>query len=157
MRGEVPRHWAASTQTQRIEGQPARRSLMGSSSIRVVRPVAGYATVCGILGLIATILGWIVPMVGVLFITPVAILLTALALYGGSKGLGIASVILIILNLAVSPTFWLNVATGATQEAAAGNRLLSWFDVIGVGVLLVLAARRRTMAAADPRMGPVEA
>jgi hypothetical protein len=63
----------------------------------------GHAKVCGILGLILAILGLIVPVVGVLFITPLAIAAGVIALYGQYKGMGIAILIINVLNLLISP------------------------------------------------------
>jgi|SRR5579872_7359506 len=105
--------------------------------------VAGYAQVCGILGLILAIVGFFVPIVGVLFITPLAIVFGAFALYGHYKGMGIAILIINVVNLMVSPTFWLNIGAGATLQGASGNRFLTFFDAIGTIVMFVLVARKR--------------
>ena len=105
--------------------------------------VPGYAKICGILGLILAIVGVIVPVVGVLFITPLAIITGSAALYGYYKNIGIAILIVNVVNLLISPTFWLNVGAGATFGEAAANRFLSYFDVIGVLVMLALVVRKR--------------
>lgn len=104
--------------------------------------VQGYAKVCGILSLIAAIISFLVPMVGVLFIVPIAIILGALALYGGYKGVGIATIVIVSVNLIVSPTFWANIGAGAKFSGASGNRFLTYFDVIGVAAMIYLAARK---------------
>ena len=103
--------------------------------------VPGYAKVSGILALITAILGTLIPVVGVLFVTPLAIVFGALALFGGSKGLGVATLIIVVINLIISPTFWLNLAAGSTIDDASGNRMLAWFDAIGVIVMFGLVAR----------------
>lgn len=68
--------------------------------------VPGYAKICGIIALILAIVGVLIPVVGVLFITPLAIILGAISLYGGYKAMGIATLIINVINLIISPTFW---------------------------------------------------
>lgn len=105
--------------------------------------VPPYAKACGILALIVAIAGVAIPVVGVLFITPIAIVLGAVALYGGYKGIGIATLIIVAVNLIISPTFWANIGAGATFAGASGNRFLTYFDIIGVIALLYLAVRKQ--------------
>lgn len=94
------------------------------------------------MALILAILGALIPAIGVLFVTPLAILLEAAALYGGYKGMGIATLIIVVINLLISPTFWLNIGAGATIANASVNRFLTYFDLIGVIAMLYLAVRR---------------
>jgi hypothetical protein len=108
--------------------------------------VPGYAKASGIIALILAIIGAIVPVIGVLFITPLAIILGVVALYGGYKGIGIAVIVVVAVNLIISPTFWLNVGAGATQAGAAGNRMLTYIDVIGIIVMIYFAAKKRRVA-----------
>jgi hypothetical protein len=108
-----------------------------------VREAAGYAKVCGIIGLILGIVGVLIPVAGVLFITPLAIVFGAVGLYGGSRGMGIAVLIVNVINLIISPTFWANIGAGATFAGAAGNRFLTYFDAVGVVVMFVLVVRKR--------------
>src|SRR3990170_8589982 len=84
--------------------------------------VPGYAKACGILSLITAIVSFLVPAVGVLFIVPIAIILGAIALYGGYKGVGIATIVIVAVNLIISPTFWLNIGAGAKFSGASSNR-----------------------------------
>lgn len=104
--------------------------------------VPGYAKITGILALVLAIVGWFIPIVGVLLITPLAIILCAISLYGGYKGMGIATTVIVIVNLLVSPSFWLNVAASSMEEGVV-NRFLTYFDIIGVIVLLYLIVRKR--------------
>lgn len=104
--------------------------------------IPGYAKACGILSLIVAIVGVVIPVVGVLFITPIAIILGAIALYGGYKGMGIATLIIVTVNLIISPTFWANIGAGATFAGASSNRFLTYFDALGVIVMLYLAVRK---------------
>lgn len=106
--------------------------------------IPGYARACGITSLILAIVGFVIPVIGVLFITPVAIILGTIALYGGYKGVGIATLIIVAVNLIVSPTFWANIGAGATIPAAASNRFLTYFDLAGFVVMLYLASKRKT-------------
>lgn len=103
----------------------------------------GYARVCGILALILAIVGVLIPVIGVLFITPPAIILGAISLYGGYKGIGVATLVIVVVNLVISPSFWLNIGAGASYHGASGNRFLAYFDAIGVVAMLYLVARRR--------------
>jgi len=105
--------------------------------------IPGYAKICGIIALILAIVGFIVPVAGVLFITPLAIIFGSIALYGGYKGIGIATLVINAVNLLVSPTFWLNVGAGAVYSQASGNRFLSYFDVVGIVVMIFLAVGGR--------------
>lgn len=105
--------------------------------------VPGYAKVAGIIGLILAIVGVIIPVFGVLFITPLAMITGAIALYGHYKGIGIAILIITIVNLLISPTFWANIGAGATFSGASGNRFLTYVDSVGVLVMFGLIVRRR--------------
>ena len=100
--------------------------------VKIVSDVPAYAKVFGILSLIAAILSFLIPVIGTLFITPAAIIFGVIALFGGSKGFGVASLIIIVVNLIISPTFWMNLYAGAAQAGAVGNRFISYFDVLGI-------------------------
>jgi GYF domain 2 len=127
-----------------VGSHPAAPVWPGAQAVAQRPEAAGYAQVCGILGLILAIVGFCIPIVGVLFITPLAIIFGALALYGHYKGMGIAILIINVVNLMVSPTFWLNIGAGATIQGASGNRFLTYFDAIGTVVMLALVLRKRT-------------
>jgi hypothetical protein len=114
-----------------------------SQTLIVGAEIPGYAKACGVLGLILAIVGMIIPVVGVLFITPLAAIAGALALYGNYKGMGIAILIINVLNLIISPTFWLNIGAGANLANASGNRFLTYFDALGVVVMFALLIRTR--------------
>ena len=108
-----------------------------------------YVKLTAVFALIASIISFVVPVFGVLFVTPLAIVLGSVALFGGDfKSLGLVTVILIVVNLAISPSFWLNIGAGSVQEEAVANRFLTYFDVIGVIVMFVLFARRKQARAA---------
>ena len=110
--------------------------------VQVLTVVPGYAKICGIIGLILAILGVCIPVVAVLFITPLAIIFGAISLYGGYKGIGIATLIINVINLIISPTFWANIGAGATMAQAGGNRFLAYFDAIGVVVMFAMVIRK---------------
>jgi hypothetical protein len=103
----------------------------------------GWAKVFGVLGLILAIVGVLIPFFGVLFITPLAIVCGSVALYGRYQGMGIAILVINVVNLLISPTFWANIGAGATIRAAWQNRALTYFDAIGVLVMFTLLAWRR--------------
>jgi hypothetical protein len=104
------------------------------------REIRGYAQVCGILAIALAIAGCIIPVVGVLFVTPIAIVANALALHGGYRRVALATTVIVLVNLMVSPTFWLNVAAGAIAPDFNANRALSYFDAVGVVAMLSLIA-----------------
>lgn len=105
--------------------------------------VPGYAKVCGILALILAIVSVLIPVIGVLYFTPLAIILGVVALYGGYKGMGIATIIVVVVNLIISPTFWANIGAGAKFAGASSNRFLTYFDLIGVVIMLYLVVRKK--------------
>jgi hypothetical protein len=115
------------------------------TSVPIAPPaeVPGYAKIAGILGIILAIVGVIVPVAGVLFITPLAVITGAIALYGHYKGIGIATLVINVVNLLISPTFWLNIGAGAKIAGAGSNRFLTYFDTIGIIVMFVLVVRKR--------------
>jgi hypothetical protein len=108
--------------------------------------IPAYAKICGIMALIMAVLGVLIPIVGVLILTPIAIILGILALYGGYKGMGIATLILVAINLVISPTFWVNIAIQTTNEGATINRFLTYFNLLGLFVMLYLVPKKNKIA-----------
>jgi hypothetical protein len=105
----------------------------------VEQEAAGYVKICAVLALILAIAAYVIPVIGVLFITPFAIVFGCIALYGGDfKYLGAVTIFLIAVNLLISPTFWLNIGAGVTIVDASGNRFLTYFDIGGVIAMLGL-------------------
>jgi hypothetical protein len=104
------------------------------------REVHGYAQVCGIVAIALAIAGFLIPVIGVLFVTPIAIVTNVIALYGGYRRVALVTTVIVLVNLLVSPTFWLNVAAGATETGASANRFLSYFDAVGVVAMFCLIA-----------------
>jgi uncharacterized membrane protein len=104
------------------------------------RPRGG--TVLGVLALIAAILAVIIPVYRVLYFSPIAALLGIGALWQGGRGYGIAVIVLLAVNMIVSPTFWLNLATGSQMSAASGSRLITYLNIFGVLIMLGLLLRR---------------
>jgi hypothetical protein len=117
-----------------------------TQAVPVAPAVAGYAKASGIIALVLAIVGVVIPVVGVLFITPLAIIFGIVALHGGDRGIGIAVIIVVAVNLIISPTFWLNIGAAATIPGATANRVLAYIDVIGVAVMIYFAARIRAVA-----------
>ncbi len=104
------------------------------------REVNGYAQVCGILAIALAIAGCVIPVIGVLFITPIAIVANAVALFGGYRRVALATTVIVLVNLMISPTFWLNVAAGAVGPDFNPNRALTLFDAVGVVAMFSLIA-----------------
>jgi hypothetical protein len=79
---------------------------------------------------------------GVLFIAPLAIICTCIALYGSDfKSLGAISAIIIIVNFVISPTFWLNINAGLTFGGP--NSWITWFSVCGSILMIGLLIQNR--------------
>lgn len=99
-----------------------------------------YAEVFGIIAFVLAIVGFIIPIVGVLFVTPLAIVFGILALLGGysNKNLNIATVVIIVVNLVVGPTFWLNIGASAFSWI---NATLTVFDAVGAAALIYLLVK----------------
>jgi hypothetical protein len=111
--------------------------------VKIVSDAPAYAKIFGILALIASIAALLIPFIGVLVITPLAIIFGAIALFGGAKGFGIASLIIIVVNIIISPTFWINIYAGASQAGAVGNRLITYFDALGIILMFGLVVFKR--------------
>lgn len=101
----------------------------------VVSGVPLYATAFGVLALLFAVLALLIPVIGTIFITPAAIFFGVIALWGGAKHLGAAAFVILVVKLAISPIFWVNLWIGAVGQGAGGNRFLSY--VIGIGMLLM--------------------
>lgn len=106
-----------------------------------VAVVPGYARVAGVLALITAILAAIIPIVGVLWFSPLAVILGLIAMYGGARGFAIAVLVIVAVNMIISPTFWLNIGAGSMPGAGA-NRAVTLVNVFGVLGMLVLLLRR---------------
>jgi hypothetical protein len=117
--------------------------------IRTATAVSGvpaYAAIFGIFALITAILSFLIPIIGPLFITPFAIVFGLIALFGGARGMGAATFAIVVVNLIISPTFWVNLYVGGTQADAGFNRSLANFDIFGLALLfifLIVSSRRR--------------
>lgn len=99
-----------------------------------------YAKICGILALILAIVSVLIPVFGPVFITPLAIFFGIFSLYGGSRGMGIAVIIIVIVNLIISPSFWINLAASTDSNPnAIVNRAITYVDLIGIVLMFVFA------------------
>lgn len=93
--------------------------------------------IASIIGLALSIAGVMAPMVGVLYITPIAVMFSGFALYRGDHNkYGIYGGIISIINYIISPMFWANIGAGA--DLGGVHRLLSWFALIGSAGLIWL-------------------
>jgi hypothetical protein len=100
-----------------------------------------YATLCGIFALVAAILSFLIPIAGPLFITLIAVFLGGIAILGGSKGLGVATAVIVTVNLVISPSFWISL-TGSNQNGGNANFTIAFIDIIAVILLYVSMAFR---------------
>ena len=93
--------------------------------------------------LIAAILAAIIPVFGVLYFSPLAVILGIFAMKGGAKGYGIAVLVIVTVNMIISPTFWLNIGAGSMMPGAGANRMVTYINVFGVlGMILLLFTGR---------------
>jgi hypothetical protein len=121
---------------------PAAPSQATERAGSLAKRVPAYAQVCGILALALAVAGLFIPLVGVLFLTPIAIVFGSVALYGRYKVVGVATLVVVIVNFLISPTFWLNLLASASESQASVNRWLALFDVAGVIGMLYLSVRK---------------
>ncbi|MGO9265754.1 MAG: hypothetical protein ACLQBA_12870 [Candidatus Binataceae bacterium] len=121
---------------------PEESSRATESSKSITKQVPAYAQICGILAVALAVAGVFIPLVGVLFLTPIAIVLGSVALYGGYKVVGVTTLVVVIVNFLITPTFWLNILAGASESGASGNRWLACFDIVGVSAMLYLTVRK---------------
>jgi hypothetical protein len=109
--------------------------------------VPAYATVFGIFALITAIVSFLIPIIGPLFITPFAVICGIIALFGGSRGMGIATTIIVTINLIISPSFWLSFYTGTAQAGTNSNSIWGMVLIICTVLLYVaLIISRKTKA-----------
>jgi hypothetical protein len=96
-----------------------------------------------ILAIILSLSAFMLPIVGVLFVAPLAVICACIALYGSDfNSLGLVSAILIIVNYIISPSFWANIGTG-TQNGGP-HLFLTWFGIIGSIAMIGLIVRKYT-------------
>ena len=112
--------------------------------IRIVDKVPAWARAFGILALVAAIAAFLVPFVGVIFITIPAALLGIIALSGGDRKLGMTVFVIVAVNLIISPSFWLNLYAGVANSDASMNRFFAYLDVIcGLAMVPFLFIKRK--------------
>lgn len=111
---------------------------------------AGYARAAGVCALIAAALSVVIPNVGVLWFSPLAVILGIIAMKGGAKGYGIGVIVIVTVNMALSPIFWLNIGAGSTPPWATANQIVTYIGVFGVlgMIVMLLSGRVWTSAAA---------
>jgi hypothetical protein len=107
------------------------------------REPSGVTKTFAILAIILSLAAFMLPVVGVLLVAPLAVICACIALYGSDfNSLGLVSAILIIVNYIISPTFWANIGAGA--QNGGGNLFLTWFGIIGSIVMIGLVVRKYT-------------
>jgi len=85
-------------------------------------------------------------VIGTIFITPTAIFFGLITLWGGAKKLGIATFVILVVKLIISPIFWANLWVSAVEAGASGNRFLSYFIVIGMLLMFILLFKKSKSA-----------
>ena len=98
------------------------------------------------LALVAAISAFLVPFVGVIFITIPAAILGIIALYGGDRKLGMTVFIIVAVNIIISPSFWLNLWAGAANQGLPSNpnMVFAVLDMIsGLAMVPFLFIKRR--------------
>lgn len=107
------------------------------------REPSGGTKAFAILAIILALSAFMLPVIGVLFVAPLAVICACIALYGSDfNSLGLISAVLIIVNYIISPTFWANIGAGA--HSGGGNLFLTWFGIIGSIVMIGLIVRKYT-------------
>ncbi|GLV13037.1 hypothetical protein Heshes_07210 [Alicyclobacillus hesperidum] len=108
------------------------------SSVAVPR----YARICGLIALSIAILCAVTPTFGVLRLEPAAVVLGAIALFGGFRGVGAGILVMCAMDLILSPAFWTNV-TWATSPYSVVDHSLAYFDVVGIIAMSALLFKRQ--------------
>jgi hypothetical protein len=112
-----------------------------TSTTAVRQEASGLTKTFAVLAVILALSAFMLPIVGVLFIAPLAVICACIALYGRDfNSLGLVSAIMTIVNYIISPTFWANIGTGAQQ--GGGNLFLTWFGLLGSIVMIGLIVRK---------------
>jgi hypothetical protein len=115
---------------------------MSENSIKISGP-SGLTKAMAVVAIILAIASFLVPVIGVLFLAPLAIICACVALYGSDfNSLGLVSAIIVIVNYIVSPTFWVNIGAGA--QSGGPNLFLSWFGLLGSIAMIALIVRKYT-------------
>lgn len=104
--------------------------------------VPGYARILGVTALIFAILGVIIPIFGVLVLTPISILLGGIALWARYRGIGITILVINAVNLVISPTFWINIGFSTSKHGVI-SRLITDVDVLGILILMLFVGIRK--------------
>lgn len=103
--------------------------------VRIVDKVPAWARAFGVLALVAAIVAFVVPFVGVVFVTIPAAILGIVALSGGDRKLGMTVFIIVAVNVIISPSFWLNLWAGSAGSGASSsnpNIVFATLDVLSV-------------------------
>lgn len=95
------------------------------------RAIAPYVRICGLVALILAVGSVLMPTIGVLDIIPVAVILGAVTLYGGFRGIGAGILVMCAMNLIVSPAFWANIELTAKPFTRL-DHTLAYFDLVGI-------------------------
>jgi hypothetical protein len=111
------------------------------------RQPSDFTTVMAISGLLISVAGFNIPIIGVAFVTPFAIIPTVIALLKGDfKNCAAISAILIVVNYLASPTFWMMFPNGFRSTASPLDILFVWFDIVGSLILILLLIRKFAFA-----------
>lgn len=113
--------------------------------LQTERTIAPYVRVCGLIALVLAVGAVLMPTIGVLDVIPVAVILGAITLYGGFRGIGAGILVMCAMNLIVSPAFWANVQL-RSQGFTGLDHTLAYFDIVGIvamSALLFKPAHRR--------------
>jgi hypothetical protein len=114
--------------------------------IRIVDKVPAWARAFGVLALVAAIAAFLVPFVGVIFITIPAAILGIIALSGGDRKLGMTVFIIVAVNIIISPSFWLNLWAGSANQGLSQNpnMLFAILDILsGLAMVPFLFIKRK--------------
>ncbi|MFH1189007.1 MAG: hypothetical protein V1652_04170 [bacterium] len=91
------------------------------------------AKLFGIAALALAIVSVMVPLIGPVFLVPFALICGFITLYVGNKRLGIATLIIVVINLIISPSFWVLLMNQSGDTSIITlSRLIAWFDFLGI-------------------------
>lgn len=90
-----------------------------------------YIRVCGLVALVLATASALMPTIGILAVIPPTVVLGAITLYGGFRGIGAGILVMCAMDAILSPTFWANV-TFTSAHYTLLDHTLTYFDLVGI-------------------------
>ncbi|WP_067625503.1 hypothetical protein [Alicyclobacillus acidiphilus] len=86
---------------------------------------------CGLVALVLAVISALMPTFGILAMIPPTVVLGAIAMYGGLRGIGAGVLVMCSMDAILSPTFWANL-TWTGMHYSLLDHTLTYFDLVGI-------------------------